>query len=123
MQFEKRIVRYGSVSDRIAVIQLRISNNSILTIINVYGPISQRVNNNNAERDEFYAELARLTSLYSSSALFYIAGDFNSKIGYKKDDENFMEHHSRGRNINGIALADFLEVHTGTRQGRVRVVS
>ena len=99
MQFEHQIVRYGSVSDRIAVIQLRISNNSILTIINVYGPTSQRVNNNNAEQDELYAELARLTSRYSSSALFYIAG-------------NFMGHHSRGiRNINGIALADFLEVH------------
>ena len=80
IQFENQIVRYWSVSDRIAVIQLRISNNSILTIINVYGPTSQRVNNNNAEQDEFYAELARLTSRYSSSALFYIAGDFNSKI-------------------------------------------
>ena len=112
IQFENQIVRYWSVSDRIAVIQLRISTNSILTIINVYGPTSQRVNNNNAEQDEFYAELARLTSRYSSSALFYIAGDFNSKIGYRKDDENFMGHHSRGRrNINGIALADFLEVH------------
>ena len=112
MQLENQIVRYWSVSDRIAVIQLRISNNSILTIINVYGPTSQRVNNNNAEQDEFYAELASLTSRYSSSALFYIAGDFNSKIGYKKDDKNFMGHHSRGRrNINRIALADFLEVH------------
>ena len=91
VQIENQIVRYWSVSDRIAVIQLRISNNSILrpTIINVYGPTSQRVNNNNAEQDEFYAELARLTSRYSSSALFYIAGDFNSKIGYRKDDENF----------------------------------
>ena len=65
MQFENQIVRYWSVSDRIAVIQLRISNNSILTIINVYGPTSQHVNNN-AEQDEFYAELAPLTSLYSS---------------------------------------------------------
>ena len=106
IQFENQIVRYWLVSDRIAVIQLRISNNSILTIINVYGPTSQRVNNNNAEQDEFYAELARLTSRYSSSALFYIAGDFNTKIGYRKDDENFMGHHSRGRrNINGNALA------------------
>ena len=72
MQFEKQIDRYWYqwyVSDRLAVIQLRISNNSILTIINVYGPTSQRVNNNNAEQDEFYAELARLTSQYSSSAL------------------------------------------------------
>ena len=71
MQFEKQIDRYWYqwyVSDRLAVIQLRISNNSILTIINVYGPTSQRVNNNNAEQDEFYAELARLTSHYSSSS-------------------------------------------------------
>ena len=42
IQFENQIVRYWSASDIIAVIQLRISNNSILTIINVYGPTSQR---------------------------------------------------------------------------------
>ncbi|KAI0227867.1 hypothetical protein LSAT2_021641 [Lamellibrachia satsuma] len=70
------------MSDRIAVIQLRLTNNSLLTIINVYDPASLRVNNNNAEQDEFFAELARLTSRYPSIALLYIAGDFNSKIGY-----------------------------------------
>ena len=106
IQFENQIVRYWSVSDRIAVIQLRISNNSILTIISVHGPTSQRVNNNNPEQDEFYAELAR----YSSSALFYIAGDFNSTIGHRKDDENFMGHHSRGRNIFFTSQACFFSL-------------
>ena len=33
IQFENQIVRYWSVLDRIAVIQLRISNNSIYTIL------------------------------------------------------------------------------------------
>ena len=58
-------------------------------------------------------QLAHLTSQYMSCALFYIAGDFNSKIGLRKCDEDFMGIHSRGRrNINGNALADFLEVHS-----------
>ena len=109
---EDRIVRYWSESDRIALIQLRLARNSLLTIINVYGPTSQRVNNNNAEQDEFFSDLAHLTSQYMSCALFYIAGDFNSKIGLRKCDEDVMGIHSRGRrNINGNALADFLEVH------------
>ena len=71
---EDRIVRYWSESDRIALIQLRLARNSlyILTIINVYRPTSQRVNNNNAEQDEFFSDLAHLTSQYMSCALFYI---------------------------------------------------
>ena len=108
-------MRYWSESDRIALIQLRLARNSLLTIINVYGPTSQRVNNNNAEQDKFFSDLAHLTSQYigMSCALFYIAGDFNSKIGLRKCDEDFMGIHSRGRrNINGNALADFLEVHS-----------
>ena len=106
-------MRYWSESDRIFLIQLRLTRNSLLTIINLYGPTSQRVNNNNAEQDEFFSGLAQLTSQYMSCALFYIAGDFNSKIGLRKCDEDCMGKHSRGRrNINGNALADFLEVHS-----------
>ena len=98
------------MSDRIAVIQLRLTNKSLLTIINVYGPTSQR--NNNAEQDEFFAELARLTSRHSSSAQFYIVDDFNSVFGYRKFDEGFMGQHSRGRRkVNGIAITGFLEGH------------
>ena len=109
---EDRIVRYWSESERIALIQLRLARNSLPTIINVYGLTSQRVNNNNAEQDEFFSDLAHLTSQYMSCALFYIAGDFNSNIGLRKCDDDVMGIHSRGRrNINGNALADFLEVH------------
>ena len=81
---EDRIVSYWSESDRIALIQLRLARNSLLTIINVYGPTSQRVNNNNAEQDEFFSDLAHLTSQYMSCALFYIAG----VLTVKSDSEN-----------------------------------
>ena len=58
------------------------------------------------------APIKQLHTYYNQRVLPDIAGDFNSKIGYRKYDKNFMEHHSRGRrNINRIALADFLEVH------------
>ena len=72
--------------------------------------VSTKQRANKAEQDEMFSEFARLTSRYSSGALFYIAGDFNSQLEYRKHDEKFNGKHSRGRrNINGIALADFLE--------------
>ena len=41
---EDRIVRYWSESDRIALIQLRLARNSLLTIINVYRLVGEGLN-------------------------------------------------------------------------------
>ena len=74
---------------RIFTLEILIQQYSYINV--VYGPTSQGVNNNNAEQDEFFSDLAHLTSQYMSCALFYIAGDFNSKIGLRKCNEDFME--------------------------------
>ena len=77
------LLRYWSVSDRLAVIQLTLGSHSTLAIINAYGPTSQVTLRNQDTQDDFYAALDSITSRYSSSALILIAGDFNSKLGNK----------------------------------------
>ena len=109
---QDRIIRYWSVSDRIAVIQISLTGKSIMTLVNVYGPHTGIVSSNAEEQDKFFSDLADVTSSYRSSALFYIAGDFNAKLGTRQDNETFMGRHTRGRrNINGTALAHFLDAH------------
>ena len=108
----KNIIRFWSVSNRVAVIQFRLSGKSIMTVINAYGPTAMRVDANIEEQDEFFCDLAKATTTHRASALFYIAGDFNSKLGTRHEQENFMGKHSRGhRNANGSALAHFLDMH------------
>ena len=75
------LLRYWSVSDRLAVIQLTLGSHSTLTIINAYGPTSQVTPRNQDTQDDFYAALDSITTRYSSSALILIAGHFNSKLG------------------------------------------
>lgn len=92
----QRITRFWSVSDRIAVIQFRLSGKSHMTIINVYGPTATRVSANVEEQEQFLSNLAEVTTDYRSSTLFFIAGDFNSKLGIRQEQESFMGRHSRG---------------------------
>ena len=106
------ILRYWSVSERIAVLQLRISSNSVLTLVNVYAPHSGLTVKDIEIQDYFFCDLANVIATNSSSALLYIAGDFNSKLGLREQDETFIGRHSRGhRNMNGEAMAHFLDAH------------
>ena len=83
-----------------------------MTVVNVYGPHTGIVMSNDEEQDKFFSDLTDVTSSCRSSALFYIAGDFNAKLGMQHDKETFMGRHTRGtRNINGTALAHFLDAH------------
>ena len=86
---------------------------STLTIINAYGPTSQVTLRDQDTQDDFYSALDSITTRYSSSALFLIAGDFNSKLGKKLSNERSIGEHSCGiRNTNGTTLAGFLETHS-----------
>ena len=105
-------MRYWSISDRLAVLKIKLGTQSTLTIINAYGPTTQLVNNNQDLQEDFFSQLAALTTRYSSRSLFIIARDFNSNLGRKQADELSLGEHSCGtRNRNGTALADFLKVH------------
>ena len=88
------------------------TDQTILTIINDYGPTTQLVNNNQDLQEDFFSQLVALATRCSSSSLFIIAGYFNSKLGRKQaNDLSFGELSCGTRNRNGTALADFLEVH------------
>ena len=76
-----KLLRYWSVFDRLAVIQLSLGRHSTLTIINAYWP---SVPGNT---------LDSVTIRYSSSALTQIAGDFNSKLGKKLTYERSIGEH------------------------------
>ena len=107
-----RLLRYWSVSDRLAVIQLSLGSHSTLTIINAYGPTYQVTLRNQDTQNDFFAALDSITTRYSSSALILIAGDFNSKLGNKLTNELSMGEHPCGiRNTNITVLAGFLETH------------
>ena len=99
------ILLYWSVSDRIAVIQVRISKNSAFTLVSA--PHSELTGNDVEVQDELFTARAHVTASNSSSALFHIAGNFNSKLGLREQDEMFMKKHSRGRTMNGAALEQF----------------
>ena len=106
------ILRYWSVSDRIAVLQLRISSNTVLTLVNIYAPHSGLTAKDIEIQDGFFYDLANVITTNSSSALLYIAGDFNSNLWLREQDETVMGRHSHGhRNMNGEALAHFLDAH------------
>ena len=87
------LLRYWSVSDRLAVIQLTLGSHSTLTIINAFGPTSQVTLRNQDTQDDAYAALDFITTRYSSSALIQIAGDFNSKLGNKLPNELSIGEH------------------------------
>jgi len=106
--------RYWRLSDRVAGIQFKLPNkrHSLLTVINVYGPTSGRVSVNSDEQDEFFDALNKSVLDYGSNSFFFLAGDFNSKLGIRTTNEAFMGRHARGRrNLNGNVLANFLDAH------------
>ena len=67
------------------------ANMSSLTIINAYGPTSKVTLRDQDTQYDFYSALDSITTRYSSSALFLIAGDFNSKLGKKLTNERSIE--------------------------------
>ena len=79
-----------------------------MTVINVYGPTAVHVATNIDEQEEFFCDIAAVTTAHRASMLLYIAGDFNSKLGIHHEQEIFLGRHSRGRrNANVSALAHF----------------
>ena len=52
-----------------------------MTVINVYGPTAIRVGANIEEQDEFFCDLAKVTTAHIASDLFCNDNDFNFKVG------------------------------------------
>ena len=92
------------ISDRIAVLQMKVSKRIKVTFINVYSPHMGR----SAEETEAFYDTLQQTIQRFRQQLFFILGDFNAKIGQKREGATFLRLYSRRyKNSNGFSLRDF----------------
>ena len=103
------------VSDRIAIIRFKALKKSErpMTLFNIYAPTTRYTRVGDvAEIEEFYELLAVHVKEHKSKAsLLFVGGDFNSKIGQmKEEDDEIMGRFTKGwRNKHGEYLAEFLK--------------
>ena len=84
----------------------------VITIINIYAPTTERVKHNPKELETMYIQLTDLVNNFKnlSTAVVFIGGDFNAKIGKSDGTETCIGKFSRGRrNNSGKSLIDFCE--------------
>jgi exonuclease III len=107
-----RLQHIDDVSDRVASATFKLSDNTTMTVINVYGPTQKRADDDKSIsiRDEFYDQLEATLNKVSKRAALFIVGDFNSKIGQDWMETRCIGRYCRGiRNSNGQQLVEFSE--------------
>ena len=94
------------ISPRIAVLRLRISKNTTLSVINGYGPTS---NSSDEEKDTFYLDLQN--TIKKEKAYYKIVcGDFNAIINEPSQLSARVGRHGQGEtNENGERLKELLD--------------
>ena len=110
-------VHHEYISDRISIIQLNLNikngeRDCIMTIINVYAPHSGYLIDKPEEVAEYYELLATTYARFNTNTLVLIAGDFNSKLGQRTEDDTtkITGRYGKGtRNKAGEKFAEFLE--------------
>ena len=89
----------------------KIKPKSIISVINVYAPHTQRVKEDPRELDEFYDDLNKLLQTLSKTITFII-GDWNAKVGVKREEDTCLGRYRRGRrNLSGQQLVEFCEAY------------
>ena len=86
----------------------------LITIVNIYAPHSQLVKDDVSELDNLYSKLNDIINKFSnvSTSILLLAGDFNSIVGRKSDNDSCLGRYSRGkRNFSGQQLINFCEAH------------
>eukprot|EP00117_Sycon_ciliatum_P036804 scpid32835/ scgid27654/ Craniofacial development protein 2; p97 bucentaur protein len=106
-----RVYRIWSESDRVAVLQIRLSKNKLLSLVSVYAPTSTRVAQDQDCLDDFYSSLNAAVAKVKSSSIFLVLGDFNAKLGTQnKSLHQCIGRYGRGRqNYSGKVLADYCD--------------
>ena len=113
-EWEARYMGVKYISDRIAIIQFRVLENSArpLIFINVYGPTQRYTRvGDTAEVAEFFEQLTQVVVREKPrAAILVVGGDLNAKIGQmKEEDVEIMGRYTKGyRNEHGKYLAEFL---------------
>ena len=90
----------------------KLDNDHMINIINIYAPTSEKVKEDQEEVETLYREVENLinTLKKNKSSVIFVAGDFNSKIGKRKDGDEAecLGKYSVGeRNLSGELLMDF----------------
>ena len=81
----ERVISVKLINSRIAVIRFDLEEKGQLTVINVYGPTGVRTEARPEIGREFYDQVrATYTAEKLKSALVFIMGDFNSKVGLQR---------------------------------------
>ena len=107
-----RLISYTSISDRIAKAVFKLTKRTTITILNIYAPTQALTDKNQEQRDQFYEQLEKEVRLCNKTTSLFIAGDFNSKMGTRKNNEECIGKYARGRrNNNGQQLVEFCETH------------
>ena len=91
------------------MLQIKISTNLRLSIINVHAPTKDKIED---EHETFYATLSEAFRKVKNDVLVYICGDFNAVIGAKCPNETCIGSHSsrvHSRNDSGDRLVSFCE--------------
>jgi hypothetical protein len=106
-----RILRVGSIGTQgnIALLQIKISKNLRLSIINAHAPTKDK---DVDQHDVFYEALADSFQKVKNDALVYICGDFNAVIGTQRPNETCIGRHPsrlHDRNDPGQRLVTFCE--------------
>lgn len=101
----KDVVSFKSISDRVAVLEIQISDNLVWTIIQVYAPTEAY---KTEDIDKFYYTIEQAMD-YATSKNIILLGDFNAKIGKRqKFEDQIMGKFSYGhRSPHGQKLTDF----------------
>ncbi|CAG4952076.1 unnamed protein product [Parnassius apollo] len=100
------VVKFGSVSTRVAYLILRITKRYSLKVIQVYAPTLAHPDE---EVEEMYEDISR--AMHSSKTHYTVSmGDFNAKLGTREGGELKLGKFGVGqRNRRGLQLADFME--------------
>lgn len=102
---------YKAVAKGLKTTFKKIKPKQLISIVNVYAPHTQRVKDDPKELDDFYDDLNKILQSLSKTTTF-IVGDWNAKVGRKKEDDTCLGRYSRGRrNLSGQQLVEFCEAY------------
>ena len=100
------VLKFDSLSDRVAYVIIRLNKRYTLKVIQVYAPTSQ---SSDEEIEKFYDDIGKVLD-EEKTKYTILMGDFNAKVGKKKDGESCMGKFGVGhRNERGEMLVNFSE--------------
>jgi len=105
-KWKQHIKLFKDFSDRVTVVVLELNKEQTLSIIQVYAPTSAASDD---EMKKFYDDLQKAYNEFKSSTRIIVTGDFNSKVGtQRKNEEDVLGKFGYGlRNERGESLIQF----------------